>query len=177
MSEYTLSNPVSKEDHIQGSLDAPVVLVEYGDYQCPYCGQAYPIVKQLQQDFGNQLGFVFRNFPLSQMHEHAMHAAEAAELAADAGKFWEMHDSLYEDQENLGDMALVARAEKLGMDAKQFLANLESDSKEPKVKKDFMSGVESGVNGTPSFFINGVKYEGPWDYNSLKTVLELTLKA
>ncbi len=172
MSNDQLTNPVSEKDHFQGNSNAPIVLVEYGDYECPYCGQAYPVVKQLQNDFGDQLGFVFRNFPLAQMHPHAFHAAEAAELAADEGKFWEMHDSLYEDQENLGDGALAQRAQNLGMDANAFISNLENNSKAEKVKSDFMSGVESGVGGTPTFFINGEKYEGSWDYQTFSNYLK-----
>ncbi len=172
---YTLSQPVSTNDHLQGNSNAPIQLVEYGDFQCSYCGRAYPIVKQLQKDFGDQLSFVFRNFPLAQIHEHAMHAAEAAELAAEQGKFWEMHDALYENQAKLDDLSLAARAEKLGMDVKTFILELEGGKEEAKVKTDFMSGVESGVNGTPSFFINGEKYNGSWDYEAFKKVLASVL--
>lgn len=172
---YELSKPVSENDHLQGNKNAPIILVEYGDYQCPYCGQAYSIIKQLQEDFGNHLGFVFRNFPLSQIHEHALHAAEAAEIASDEGKFWEMHDSLYENQEYLNDSALVERAKNLGLNVDGFIEDLQNDAKEEVIKEDFMSGVESGVNGTPSLFINGEKYDGSWDYESFKQVLKSLL--
>ncbi len=175
MSNYQLVRAVNEQDHFQGNKEAPIVLLEYGDYECPYCGQAYLIVKQLQEDFGNDLGFVFRNFPLSQMHPHAFHAAEAAELAAEEGKFWEMHDSLYEDQENLGDLALAQRAKNLGMDPQQFINNLENNAMQQKVKEDFMSGVESGVGGTPTFFINGEKFEGSWDYMTMRNHLKSLL--
>lgn len=169
--EYTLSVPVSDKDHIQGKNDAPITLVEYGDYQCPYCGQAYPIVKQIQENFGDNLRFVFRNFPLSEMHQYAFGAAEAAEVADDYGKFWEMHDMLYEHQDQLSESHLIDYASQLGIDPKEFRTKLESNSKAQRVKDDFMSGVESGVNGTPSFYINNRKYEGAWDYESLKTIL------
>ncbi len=172
MPNYQLSIPVNEDDHFQGNENASIILVEYGDYQCPHCGQAYPIIKQIQKDFGDQLGFVFRNFPLAQMHPNAFQAAEAAELAADEGKFWKMHDSLYEDQERLAKPDLVRRANALDMDAEKFLYHLENNSKQEKVKDDFMGGVESGVGGTPSFFINGDMYEGSWDYDSLKNYLE-----
>ncbi len=172
---YQLSVPVNNSDHMQGSMDAPLILLEYGDYQCPYCGQAYPIVKQIQSDFGDQLAFVFRNFPLSQMHAHAFHAAEAAEIAADEGKFWEMHDIMFENQDQLDDLGLAKMADRIGLDPKQFLVNLESNSKKDKVQSDFMSGVESGVNGTPSFYINGAKYNGSWDYATFSNVLKSML--
>ncbi len=172
---YELSIAPSSEDHIQGSLDAPIVLVEYGDYQCPYCGQAFPIVKQLQEDFGDNMAYIFRHFPLAQMHEHALHAAEAAELASDEGKFWEMHDMIYENQHSIDDISLTTMAKSLGMDEKKFMINLATDSKKDEVQADFMSGVESGVNGTPSFYINGKKYEGSWDYHEFSKVLKSVL--
>src|ERR1039457_2723710 len=115
-----LALPVGERDHIQGPANAPVTLVEYGDYECPYCGQAYPIVKQLQERLGNKLRFVFRNFPLSTMHPHAEEAAEAAEAAAAHGKFWEMHDLLYENQEELDSEELVAYAATLGLNTSRF---------------------------------------------------------
>ncbi len=171
-SKYELTPEINEHDHIQ-SGDAPIIsLVEYGDYQCPHCGRAYPIVKQIQEDLGDQLEFVFRNFPLSQMHEHAFRAAEAAELAGDQGHFWGMHDMLFENQDKLDEIHLIKYASDLGMDPEEFGIALASDAKTERVKSDFMSGVHSGVNGTPSFFINGFKYEGPWDYDDLKAALE-----
>src|SRR5262249_6617747 len=133
---------IRESDHIQGSETAPVTLLEYGDFECPYCGQAYPIVKQIQRRLDQQLRFVFRNFPISTSHPPAAHAAEAAEAAASQGKFWEMHDLLYEHQRALADRDLVGYAASLGLD-------------EARVREDFMSGVYGGVNGTPTFFING----------------------
>ncbi len=170
--KYPLTLPVSERDHMQGGDNAKVTLVEYGDYQCPYCGQAYPIVKKIQEDLGENLKFVFRNFPLTEIHEYSFQAAESAEISDEYGKFWEMHDMLYENQENLQEANLVIMADKLGMNAIEFGKKLASGEKAERVKEDFMSGVESGVNGTPSFYINGFKYEGPWDYENLKSAIQ-----
>jgi protein-disulfide isomerase len=150
-------------DHIQGAADAPVTLVEYGDYECPYCGMAYPIVKSLQRTLGGQLRFVFRNFPLTDSHPHAEHAAEAAEAAAAQGRFWEMHDALYENQERLDDRDLVAQAKALGLDAARVAKELAESTWAKRVRDDFRSGVRSGVNGTPTFFVNGVRYDDGWN--------------
>lgn len=169
---YSLEIPVNDTDHIAGSNDATITLVEYGDYQCPHCGHAYPVVKQIQKDFGSDLRFVFRNFPLTQIHQYAFGAAEAAELAGEYGKFWQMHDLIFENQDRLDVPHLVNYAKKLGINEMEFLTRLESNEKAKKVKDDFMGGVESGVNGTPSFFINGAKYDGAWDYEDLKQVLQ-----
>jgi len=164
MSDGTLTPPVSAErDHIAGPESAPVTLVEYGDYQCPYCGMAYPIVKSLQRALGNKLRFVFRNFPLSESHEYAEHAAEAAESAGAQGKFWEMHDMLYENQEQLTDRDLVSYGEKLDLNAEQIAQDLEDGTFRSRVREDFRGGVRSGVNGTPSFFVNGRRYDGGWN--------------
>jgi protein-disulfide isomerase len=157
-------------DHIRGAEDAPVTLVEYGDYECPYCARAHPIVKALQRRLGKQMRFVFRNFPLSEVHPHAFHAAEAAEsVAAQGGEkvFWCMHDAIYEHQQDsplaLEDESLVAYAADCGADARQVAADLASDALEERVREDFGSGVRSGVNGTPTFFVNGERYDLPWD--------------
>ena len=167
-----LTVPVGADDHAEGSENARVTLVEYGDYECPHCGTAYEIVKKIQKEMGDDLRFVFRNFPLQQSHPHAEHAAEAAEIAAKDGKFWEMHDALFENQNALDDESLKSYAEELGLDAEKFSEDLESGKFEEKVQTDFMSGVESGVNGTPSFFINGVRHNGSFDYESLLEALE-----
>ena len=172
MENPTLSVPVNENDHIEGPENAEITLVEYGDYECPHCGRAYSIVKKIQEQMGDKLRFVFRNFPLAQSHPHAMHAAEAAEIAAQDGKFWEMHDILYENQNALDDQSLISYAEEIGLDSDKFAEDLENDTFEEKVREDFMSGVESGVNGTPSFFINGVRYNGSWDYENLLEALE-----
>ena len=173
----SLRVPVDKSDHAQGPADAPVTLIEYGDYQCPYCGAAYPIVKQLQERFGDDLRFVFRNFPLQQAHEHAMSAAMTAEFAATKGKFWEVHDALYESQDQLGPGLYTAIAAQLGVDGKELGDALESDTIFEKVKKDFDGGVRSGVNGTPSFFVNGTRYDGPRDFETMAETLDRAIAA
>jgi len=166
--EPTLTLPVDGDrDHIQGPDVAPVTLVEYGDYQCPYCGAAYPIIKNVQSRMGNRLRFVFRNFPISTSHPDAELAAEAAEAAAAQGRFWEMHDLLYENQARLGDDALHAYAERLGVDLNRFDGDLSGHAYAERVHEDFMSGVRSGVNGTPTFFVNGVRHNGPFDLEAL----------
>ena len=167
-----LTLPVSERDHAQGPANAPITLVEYGDYECPSCGQAYAIVKQLQQRLGERLRFVFRNFPLTQMHPHAQHAAEAAEVAGIQGKFWQMHDLLFENQRLLGDGPLREYAEAIGLNGVQFRAELHAHTAEGRVREDFLSGIRSGVNGTPTFFINGVRYEGGYDLEALLAALE-----
>jgi protein-disulfide isomerase len=161
-----LRPPVDEHDHAQGPADAPATLVEYGDYECPHCGRAHPIVKELQRRLGPSLRFVFRNFPLTEVHPHAMHAAEAAEsVAAHAGEapFWRMHDILFERQwDSLEDEALVRYATEAGANPLQVAGDLASDTLEDRVLADFLSGVRSGVNGTPTFFINGERFDGNW---------------
>ena len=162
MSTGQLTPPVTERDHCEGPDDAPVTLVEYGDYECPYCGMAHPIVKAAQRQLGDQLRFVFRNFPLKETHPHAQHAAEAAEAAGAQGKFWEMHDAIFEHQDALEDEDLVAYAEALGLDGQRIAGDLANKTYAKRVREDFRSGVKSGVNGTPTFFINGERYNGPW---------------
>ena len=157
---------------LQGPLDAPVTLVEYGDYECPYCGEAYPIVKDLQAAAGRRLRFVFRNFPHHDVHPHAEHAAEAAEAAGAQGKFWEMHDLLYEHQRHLADDDLHAYAEELGLDVERFDKELAEHVHAARVREDFMGGVRSGVNGTPTFFINGVRHDDSYDAEVLLEAIE-----
>ena len=172
-----LSVPVSAKDHRQGDPDAPCTLVEYGDYQCPSCGQAYPIVKRVQKHFGKRLSFVFRNFPLTQMHPFAEPAAETAEFAGANGKFWGLHDLIYENQARLGDDELLPElAQQLHLAPAKLLDALESKEFEPRVKADFSSGVRSGVNGTPTFFINGQRHDGPYDFASLVEAIDGALE-
>ncbi len=168
----TLKVPVTPEDHIQGDPDAELTLLEYGDYECPHCGRAYGIVKQVQKHFGRRLRFVFRNFPLAQIHPHAQTAAETAEFAGAHGRFWEMHDLIYENQERLGRPLLFALTEELGLDAQGLRDALTAGEFEPRVRRDFLSGVRSGVNGTPTFFINERRHDGPWELENLVTALE-----
>src|SRR5579862_1438401 len=149
-----LKPPVGASDHVQGPAEAPVTLLEYGDYECPYCGEAYLIVKALQNRLGDQVRLVFRNFPLAEAHPHAEHAAEAAEAAAAQGKFWEMHDMLYEHQDALEDADLARYAKALKLDLPRFIKDMENHTYVDRVRSDFTSGVRSGVNGTPTFFIN-----------------------
>src|SRR6266478_4479637 len=155
-----LTLPVGQRDHWQGPENAPVTLLEYGDYQCPYCGQAYPIVKELQRRLGDRLSFVFRNFPLTQIHQHAQQAAEAAEAAGAQDKFWEMHDALFEHQRALDDKHLKEYAAKLGLDEARFSREMAEHSYAARLREDLLSGARSGVNGTPTFFINGERYDG-----------------
>jgi protein-disulfide isomerase len=167
-----LSIPVSDKDHRQGDAGAPCTLVEYGDYQCPSCGQAYPIVKRVQKHFGKRLLFVFRNFPLSEMHPYAEPAAETAEFAGAHHKFWEMHDLLYENQDRLDDALLFQLAEQLQLDPEKLRQALAAKEFEPRVRADFRGGVRSGVSGTPTFFINGQRHDGAYDYASLVEAIE-----
>ena len=168
----TLKVPVTPEDHIQGDPDAELTLVEYGDYECPHCGRAYGIVKQVQKHFGRRLRFVFRNFPLSQIHPNAQTAAETAEFAGAHGRFWEMHDLIFENQDRLGQPLLFALTEQLGLDPQDLRDALTAGEFEPRVRRDFLSGVRSGVNGTPTFFVGAQRHDGPWEFENLVTALE-----
>jgi protein-disulfide isomerase len=159
--------PVNANDHIQGTADAEWTLVEYGDYQCPVCGQAYPIVKQLQEHLGDQLLFVFRNFPLREIHPNAEHAAEAAEFAAAYGSFWKMHDVLFENQEFLEDEVLIGLAGRIGLSASKLRRSLASEIYRGRIDLDFRGGIRSGVNGTPTFFINGLRHDRGFGFETL----------
>jgi protein-disulfide isomerase len=168
-----LTLPVSEErDHIQGRADAAVTLLEYGDYECPYCGAAYPILKDVQARAGELLRFVFRNFPITTSHPHAERAAEAAEAAGAQGRFWEMHDTLYENQSRLADEHLHGYAEQLGLDVGTFDRELAEGVHLPRIHEDFMSGVRSGVNGTPTFYVNGGRHDAPYDAETLLAAIE-----
>ena len=167
-----LTLPVSDRDHVQGSATALVTLVEYGDYECPHCGRAYPIVEELRRIMGDKLRFVFRNFPLSQIHEHAEMAAESAEAAAAQNRFWEMHRALFTHQNALDTAQLLHYAERLGLDAALFSRALGEHTFRRRVHGDFLSGARSGVNGTPTFFINGMRHDGPFDLSTLSDAIE-----
>jgi protein-disulfide isomerase len=165
----SLRPPVGPEDHTIGDPGAPVTLVEYGDFQCPHCQRAHTLLPGVRRALGARLRYVFRNFPLTEIHPDALHAAEAAEsVAALAGEdaYWKMHDAIYDHQRDsddaLDDDHLLRYAESAGASPKDVARDLESDAYEPRVKADFMSGVRSGVNGTPTFFINGRRFEGEW---------------
>jgi protein-disulfide isomerase len=170
-----LSTPIGPEDHTIGPPTARVTLVEYGDYQCPFCGKAHPVVKRLLRLLDQDLLFAFRHFPLSQIHSHALDAAIAAEAAGAQGRFWEMHDLLFTHQAGLAPRDLLVLARSIDLDLERFTEDLTQRTYAPKVRRDFLTGVRSGVNGTPTFFINGVRHNGPWDLESLLDGIRATL--
>ena len=173
LKESQLTLPVSEErDHIRGPASAAVTLVEYGDFECPHCGRAHYILNELLAQFADDVRLCFRHFPLAQVHPHAEPAAEASEAAAAQGQFWEMHDVLFENQDSLDDESLGEYAQELGLDLVMFLRDLSAGVYTDRVREDFMSGVRSGVNGTPTFFINGRRHDGPWDLESLAAAIE-----
>jgi protein-disulfide isomerase len=165
-----LTPPVGPADHARGEADAPVTLVEYGDFECPYCGEFYPELKAVEEAMGGLLRVVFRNFPLTESHPHAAHAAAFAEAAAAQGLFWQAHDMLYEHQDALDDASLVTYGRAIGLDAAHVTAALEGRHA-GKIREDFISGLHSGVNGTPCLFSNGQRYDGSRDAQSLAEVI------
>lgn len=173
-----LSVPVSASDHIQGRLDAAVVLVEYADYQCPYCGEAFSLVKRLQQRFGDELCLVFRNFPLVQSHPQALPAAITAEYAAVHGKFWEAHDALFRSQQQLGEVVYRELMRELGLPEEGLAAAMDDSEKLQRVQRDVESGLRSGVNGTPAFFINGELFQPQQSFEELyDAIVQASAKA
>ena len=168
MSDLTL--PVDDKDHSEGPKNAPVTLVEYGDFECPYCGQMYGVIKEVQKIMGDRLRFVFRHFPITQSHPHAGHAAEFSEAAGEIGQFWAAHDALYEHQWALEDANLLGYGADLGMTEQQVVQAFDGRY-DARIQKDFMGGARSGVNGTPSLFINGARYDGNRDVRSLRMAL------
>jgi protein-disulfide isomerase len=170
-----LTVPVSERDHVLGPATAPVTLVEYGDYECPFCGAAHRSVERVLQVMGNDLRFAFRHFPLSQIHPHASQAAEAAEAAGARGRFWEMHDLLFENQDRLGLRDLIGFAGALGLDLERFVTDLRGHAHAGRLREDFLSGVRSGVNGTPTFFVNGLRHDGGYDVEVLLEALRSEL--
>lgn len=172
-----LKVPISLTDHIQGPRSAPITLVEYGDYECGHCGMAHPIVKLVQKHFGKKLRFVFRHFPMSQVHPNAQDAAETAEFAGAHNRFWEMHDSLFENQDRLGLPLFFALAAALGLSDVELREALLTRKFAPKVREDFLGGVRSGVNGTPTFFINNHRHEGSYAFEELAEAVQSSLYA
>jgi diadenylate cyclase len=164
--------PVGPRDHARGPNDAPVTLVQYGDYECPYCGQAHPVLKELQERAGEQVRFIFRHFPLDSVHPRARRAAQAAEAAAAQGRFWEMHDLLYEGQSELGEEDLMHYAAELGLDLLRFEEDLANEHHAWRIEEDRLGGTRAGIEGTPAFFVNGVRYTGPIDLEGLLAVVE-----
>jgi protein-disulfide isomerase len=162
-----LALPIAGRDHIQGPIDAPMTLLEYGDYECPYCGEAHYVVKTLQKRLGHRLCFAFRNFPLVNSHPHAEHAAEAAEAADAQGKIWEMHDVLFENQRALDDQNIEEYAAALDLDADRLIREVLAGEHIERIREDLQAGRRAGVGGTPTFFINGVLYEGEPEVESL----------
>ena len=171
-----LTVPVTARDHIKGPESAAVTVVEYGDFECPQCGAAYPIVGRVIDTFGDRLRFVFRHFPLTSSHPNAQHAAEEAEWASAQKAFWPMYDALYAAQKHLSDRRMLDIAAGLGLVGRELEAAWAAHTFIPRVKEDFASGLKSGVTGTPSFFINGVRHEGGWDELSLSHAIEAALK-
>lgn len=172
----TLKVPVSANDHRQGSAHATVTLVEFGDYECPYCGLAYWVVKKLQQQLGEDLLLVFRNFPLTTAHPHALGAAVTAEFAGSRGLFWEAHDELYENQDRLGLALYGAIALKHRLSSDELVLAIQNDTYLPKIQSDFNGGVRSGVNGTPAFYIDGIRYDGPPEFPEMIRAIELSMR-
>jgi protein-disulfide isomerase len=160
ISEEKLTLPDRKRDHIQGPANAPIQLLEYGDYECPVCGETHPVVKAIQQRLGDSLCFAFRHFPLTNVHPHAERAAEAAEAAGAQGRFWQMHDVLFEHRDALEDEDLAQYAAALSLDAERLIGEVLAGAYAGRIQEDFQSGIWGGVNGTPTFFINGRRYDG-----------------
>jgi protein-disulfide isomerase len=164
--------PVSERDHRQGPDTASVTLVQYGDYECPYTRRSTWVVQAIQQQLGEQLRFVYRNFPLTEIHPHALHAAFAAEAAALQGKFWEMHDHIFHHQHTLEDADLAGFAQVVGLDMQQFARDMAERRGLARIEEDVAGGERSGVQGTPTFFINGVLYLGSWEQEAFLPALQ-----
>lgn len=167
-----LKPPIGKQDHIRGHANAPVSLVEYGDFQCPHCGEAYPVIEDIVRELGHDLRFVYRHFPLATAHPLALSAAIASEAAARQRKFWPMHHKIFENQALLSVEALWEFGTIIGLDMEQFEKDINDRALEEKVEEDFESGVRSGVNGTPTFFINEIRYNGSHDRDSIMAALQ-----
>ncbi|MDB5424671.1 MAG: hypothetical protein JWQ29_2087 [Phenylobacterium sp.] len=170
-----LRTPITPRDHRRGDPDAPVTLVEYGDYQCPYCAMAQPVVRELLHSFGADLAVVYRHFPLTEVHPLAATAAQAAEFAGEHNAFWEMHEALFANQPRLSLPAIFGIAEALGLSQAGLHQALSAGTYARKVREDFMGGVRSGVNGTPCFFINGLRHDGAHGFPELATAIAAVL--
>jgi protein-disulfide isomerase len=173
MRHLSLAVPVSERDHSQGPATAAVTLVQYGDYECPYTRRSTGVVQAIQQQLGDQLRFVYRNFPLVEIHPHALHAALASEAAAAQGKFWQMHDYIFHHQHTLADADLAQFAEVVGLDRQQYARDMAQQRFLPRIEEDVEGGERSGVQGTPTFFINGVLYRGSWEHDALLAALQV----
>jgi protein-disulfide isomerase len=166
-----LTEPVTERDHIRGPMNAPMTLVEYGDYECPACGAAYPLTEAIIDMLGDEMRFVYRHFPLMNIHPHAEHAAEAAEAAGAQDRYWEMHSTLFQNQDALENEDLARYAAGLHLNLNRFLQDLLQEAYADRIREDFRSGVRSGVNGTPAFFVNEERYDGPRDLKSMVAAL------
>jgi protein-disulfide isomerase len=171
-----LTIPVSPDDHSRGPDGAPLVIVEYGDFECPFCGQAYPVVERLLQEFGEDMKLVFRHFPLSTIHPHARRAAQAAEAAGLQQRFWEMHSLLFTNQRRLDDDSLMSYAQRIGVDTERFRSDMDGEEVARLVRRHFEGGLRSGVNRTPTFFINGQRHDGDNSYEALKYDIQVALR-
>jgi protein-disulfide isomerase len=173
----TLKVPVNSRDHIRGRANATVTLVEYGDYQCPYCAAANSVVRFLENRYGATLAVVFRHFPLIEVHPLAETAAEAAEHAADHGLFWEMHDAIFANQHRLSTQLLFAIAGTLQLSQMGLRDSIVRSLHADKIRADFIGGVRSGVNGTPTFFVNGLRHEGAFTAPELAASIQAAMDA
>jgi protein-disulfide isomerase len=173
----SLRQPVGPTDHVRGDLGAAVTLVEYGDYQCPHCAMAHPVVASIREQLGDDLCFVFRHFPLTEIHPLAEPAAESAEFAADHGRFWEMHDGLFENQDRLGLSLMMEMARVLRLPSSELQEALAEEKYRTTIRSDFIGGVRSGVNGTPAFFINGQRHDGSYAYGDLMSSIQASLSS
>jgi protein-disulfide isomerase len=168
---------VGPRDHVLGDEHSPITLVEYGDYECPHCGRAHPIIQEVLRRFGAQMRFVYRHFPLTQIHPFAESAAETAEFAGAHKRFWQMHNGLFENQLRLGLPLFLDITKLLGLSTAELQTALETGLYTPKVRSDFMGGIRSGVNGTPTFFINGHRHNGSYSLADLVLAMENQLVA
>lgn len=166
-----LTPPIGPHDHVRGARKPHVALIEYGDYECPHCARAQGMTKSLLERLGDHVLFVFRHMPLSHAHPHAITAALAAEAAGAQGHFWEMHERLFEKQHALELPSLIAYARGLDLDVARFAKDVENETYLDKVEADFRSGIRSGVNGTPTFFIDGQRFDGNWEAGTLTATL------
>jgi protein-disulfide isomerase len=167
----SLTLPDAERDHVSGSANGSIKLLEYGDYECPFCADAQPIVKEIQRRLGDDLLFAFRHFPLANIHPHSERAAEAAEAAGVQENFWGMHDLLFENQSALEDEDLAAYAGELGLDETRLIREVTATAYARRIREDFRDGVRAGVNGTPTLFINGERYDGARDLKHLLNAL------
>ncbi len=177
LDETIQKTELTKEDWIRGNVDAPVTLLEYGDFECPYCGMAYPVLEALLEEDPDTVRLVYRHFPITNAHPHALMAAEAAEAAGAQGKFWEMHDMLFTHQDQLEDDDLIEYAGAIGLDVERFDQEMRADRYLEEIERDFRHGIEDGVNGTPTIFINRIRYDGPTDRASMRAAIADILRS